>query len=229
MEYSTAWRCSIPRRPIRTLCGSTLEHEGRRQTDRRAAYAGSRLKLIDASGRSRLIRQPFSRNGENSPSGMLGGIVETSASFEARFAPRSYPTNPVIVLIEVNTCANESSILSPKPDFGFWKVRLIGQGTNSSESATQTKSFPRDTSWCSGILHHDCFCLRTRCAAEACRVLQGQDHPHAQQFRAGCSAGGAGIEGAARTTRPTGVRAETPSSRQNRPALHHRIIIGIAL
>ena len=75
-----------------TLCGSTLKHEGRRQTDRRAAYAGSRLKLIDASGRSRLTRQPFSRNGENSPYGMLGGIVETSASFEARSAPRSYPT-----------------------------------------------------------------------------------------------------------------------------------------
>jgi hypothetical protein len=75
-----------------TLCGSMLKHEGRRQTDRRSADAGSRLKLIDASGRSRLIRQPFSRNGENSPYGMLGGIVETSASFEARSAPRSYPT-----------------------------------------------------------------------------------------------------------------------------------------
>src|ERR1700731_2997006 len=75
-----------------TLSGSTLKHEGRRQTDRRAAYAGSRLKLINASGRSRLIRQPFSRNGENSPYGMLGGIEETAASFEARFAPRSYPT-----------------------------------------------------------------------------------------------------------------------------------------
>src|SRR3974390_323250 len=75
-----------------TLGGSTLKHEGRRQTDRRSADAGSRLKLIDASGRSRLIRQPFSRNGENSPYGMLGGFVETSASFEARSAPRSYPT-----------------------------------------------------------------------------------------------------------------------------------------
>ena len=91
MEYSTAWRCSIASTDP-TLGGSTLKHEGRRQTDRRAAYAGSRLKLIDASGRSRLIRQPFSRNGENSPYGMLGGIVETSASFEARSAPRSYPT-----------------------------------------------------------------------------------------------------------------------------------------
>src|SRR5271169_2494607 len=75
-----------------TLCGSTLKHEGRRQTGRRSAYAGSRLKLIGASGRSRLTSQPFSRNEENSPCGMIGGILETSASFEARSAPRSYPT-----------------------------------------------------------------------------------------------------------------------------------------
>src|SRR5262249_58647392 len=67
-------------------------HEGRRQTDQRSAYAGSRLKLIDPSGRSRLKCQPFSRTGENPQSGMLGGIEETSASFEARSAPRSYPT-----------------------------------------------------------------------------------------------------------------------------------------
>src|ERR1700693_3025472 len=75
-----------------TLCGSPLKHEGRRQTDRRAGYAGSRLKLIDVSGRSRLKSQPCSRTGENPQSGMLGGIEETAASFEARFAPRSYPT-----------------------------------------------------------------------------------------------------------------------------------------
>ena len=30
--------------------------------------------------------------GENPPYGMIGGIEETSASFEARSAPRSYPT-----------------------------------------------------------------------------------------------------------------------------------------
>src|ERR1700687_2092936 len=79
-----------------TLCGSPLKHEGRRQTDRRAAYAGSRLKLIAASGRSRLKSQPCSRTGENPQSGMIGGIVETSASFEARSAPRSYPTGSSI-------------------------------------------------------------------------------------------------------------------------------------
>ena len=47
---------------------------------------------MDVPGRSRLIRQPSSRTGENPPYGMIGGIEETSASFEARSAPRSHPT-----------------------------------------------------------------------------------------------------------------------------------------
>ena len=55
------------------------------------AYAGSRLKLDAVLGRPRLKGQPSSRTGENSPYGMIGGIEETSASFEARSAPRSYP------------------------------------------------------------------------------------------------------------------------------------------
>ena len=44
------------------------------------------------SGRRRLTSQPSSRTGENPPYGMIGGIEETSASFEVRSAPRSYPT-----------------------------------------------------------------------------------------------------------------------------------------
>src|ERR1700737_2526124 len=67
-------------------------HEGRRQTVRRSAHAGSRLNLIDAPGRSRLKCQPSSRTGENSPYGMIGGIEETSASFEPD--PRLDPTRP---------------------------------------------------------------------------------------------------------------------------------------
>src|SRR5215467_10074292 len=43
-------------------------------------------------GRSHLRRTPSSRTGENPPYGMIEGIVETSASFEARSAPRSYST-----------------------------------------------------------------------------------------------------------------------------------------
>ena len=48
----------------------------------------------DVSGRPRLKGQPSSRTGENPPYGMIEGIEETSASFEARSAPRSYPTEP---------------------------------------------------------------------------------------------------------------------------------------
>ena len=68
-------------------------HEGRKQTNTWSAYAGSRLELSDALGRRRPKRHPSSRTGENPPYGMIGGIEETSASFEARSAPRSYPTN----------------------------------------------------------------------------------------------------------------------------------------
>src|SRR3974390_1204288 len=63
------------------------------------ANAGSRLKLDVALGRPRLKGQPSSRTGENSPYGMIGGIEETSASFEARPAPRSYPAKNVLHLL----------------------------------------------------------------------------------------------------------------------------------
>jgi len=43
-------------------------------------------------GRPRPIRRPWSRTGENPPYGILGRTMETSASFEARSAPSSYPT-----------------------------------------------------------------------------------------------------------------------------------------
>jgi hypothetical protein len=59
---------------------------------RPAANAGSRLKRWWALGRPCLTCQPSSRTGENPPYGMIGGTVETSASFEARYAPLSYPT-----------------------------------------------------------------------------------------------------------------------------------------
>ncbi len=43
-------------------------------------------------GRPRPLSRPWSRTGENPPYGILGGTMETSASFEARSAPSSYPT-----------------------------------------------------------------------------------------------------------------------------------------
>src|ERR1700687_5555970 len=54
------------------------------------------VKPADHPGRHRLDSQPSSRTGENSPYGMIGGIEETSASFEARSAPRSYPTKCMV-------------------------------------------------------------------------------------------------------------------------------------
>jgi len=45
------------------------------------------------AGRPRLTSQPWSRTGENPPYAILGGMEETSASFEARSAPPSHPTN----------------------------------------------------------------------------------------------------------------------------------------
>ena len=48
----------------------------------------ARLELSDALGRRHPKRHPSSRTGEHPPYGMIGGIEETSASFEARSAPR---------------------------------------------------------------------------------------------------------------------------------------------
>src|SRR5215831_18682767 len=47
---------------------------------------------MDAMGRPCLKCQPSSRTGENPPYGMIGGTMETSASFEARSAPSPHPT-----------------------------------------------------------------------------------------------------------------------------------------
>src|SRR6266700_171224 len=61
----------------------------------RCTKGGSRLKRAWKSGRRHLKSLPSSRTGENPPYGMIGGIEETSASCEARYAPRSYPTRAI--------------------------------------------------------------------------------------------------------------------------------------
>src|ERR1700738_4833249 len=62
------------------------------QTGRRPGHGGRKAKPPADPGGHGLKSQPSSRTGENPPYGMIGGIEETSASFEARSAPRSYPT-----------------------------------------------------------------------------------------------------------------------------------------
>src|ERR1700730_8089512 len=70
-------------------------HEGRRQT--------ARCENLAVNGKARLIYRPSSRTGENPLSGMIGGTMETAASFEARFAPWSYPASGT-----ANSCASSS-------------------------------------------------------------------------------------------------------------------------
>src|SRR4029077_20492409 len=59
-----------------------------------ASWPTPRRTDADRKGRPRLIGRPWSRTGENPPYGILGGTMETSASFEARSAPSSYPIQP---------------------------------------------------------------------------------------------------------------------------------------
>jgi len=82
------------------------------QTSPRPVYAGSSLELSHRLGRRRLTRQPSSRTGENPPYGMIGGSEETSASFKARSAPRSYPTGS---LGEQSPGATRPGLLPPLP------------------------------------------------------------------------------------------------------------------
>src|ERR1700730_15206368 len=107
-------------------------HEGRRQTSRQAAHAGSRLKLNDELGRSRLTGQPSSRTGENPPYGMIGGIEETSGSFEARSAPRSHPT-----------LASSPTRLSPHLSAWSRKVNSWSRASVASQSESLASSTAR--------------------------------------------------------------------------------------
>jgi hypothetical protein len=78
-----------------TLCGITVAitkcMKGGCKPDVGRRMPGAGLSC-QSSGKAPLESQPSSRTGENPPYGMIGGIEETSASFEARSAPRSYPT-----------------------------------------------------------------------------------------------------------------------------------------
>jgi hypothetical protein len=49
------------------------------------------VKLFCRQGRPRLTYRPLSLTGENPPYGILGEVVETSASFEARFRATTLP------------------------------------------------------------------------------------------------------------------------------------------
>jgi hypothetical protein len=83
-----------------TLCGITVAitkcTKGGCKPDVGRRMPGAGLNC-QSFGKAPPESQPSSRTGENPPYGMRGGIVETSASFEARSAPRSYPTGTSIL------------------------------------------------------------------------------------------------------------------------------------
>ena len=84
-----------------------------------------------SSGKAPLESQPSSRTGENPPYGMIGGIVETSASFEARSAPRSYPTSPLGCRPTRTATNSGSSTAMPSAGSGsswLWPVARCGFG-----------------------------------------------------------------------------------------------------
>jgi hypothetical protein len=64
----------------------------------------------ESRGRPRLIFRPLSRTGENPPYGILGETMETSASFEGRSAPSSYPTVEALVRIRAGGDQRWSSL-----------------------------------------------------------------------------------------------------------------------
>src|SRR5271169_1850759 len=80
----------------RTTVATTRCTKGGCKLGWRTANAGSRLKPpITQEGTVWKASLPAVLR-ENPPYGMIGGIEETSASFEARFAPRSYPTGAAL-------------------------------------------------------------------------------------------------------------------------------------
>src|SRR3974390_3384185 len=81
--------------PLPTQCGITAvaltcaKDRHKPNIGRRMPGAGLKRRGV---GRCFPISRPPSRIGENPPYGMIGRVEETSASFEARSAPRLYPT-----------------------------------------------------------------------------------------------------------------------------------------
>src|SRR5262244_1971224 len=71
----------------------TRYRRGQRGARRAEANRTTRAEFA-VDGKARLKYRPSSRTGENPLSGMIGGTMETAASFEARFAPSSYLTTP---------------------------------------------------------------------------------------------------------------------------------------
>src|ERR1700740_3651597 len=119
VAQATSWRCMIgPAAPARTGDPALAAECTKDGCKPGLATWLSGADLSDATfGKAPSDSQPYSRIGENPPSGMRGGIEETSASFEARSAPRSYPT----------TCLLEGDHVGAAQRWGVWLQRHVRQ------------------------------------------------------------------------------------------------------
>src|SRR6202011_5642323 len=83
-ERSSRHSAGLPRSPRSARKADTNHHQ--------PVYAGSRLKPADVREGAALHASLPAVSGKTRPYGMIGRVEETSASFEARSAPRLYPT-----------------------------------------------------------------------------------------------------------------------------------------
>ena len=94
-DYPTSMAAHV-RAPLPTQRGIIIEVASTCAKDRHKPHISRCMPGAGLSrpsvGRCCPTCQPSSRIGENPPYGMIGRVEETSASFEARSAPRLYPT-----------------------------------------------------------------------------------------------------------------------------------------
>src|SRR6266498_4127932 len=91
---SSPWPDTVRDNPVTTRCT-----KGGCKPAVTTRMSGADLSFV-TTGKAPLESQPSSRTGENPPYGMIGGIEETSASCEARSAPRSYPTVKLLLQLD---------------------------------------------------------------------------------------------------------------------------------
>src|SRR6516165_13168 len=97
--------------------------------------------------------QPSSRIGENPPCGMIGRVEETSASFEARSAPRLYPTERLGVQFpgptrptrrrDVRDHGEYWRVSGPSSDVGSQETPILHR-TEEGEVLMLRRAFARD-------------------------------------------------------------------------------------
>src|SRR6516162_2092275 len=128
-----------------TQCGITevasMCARGRHKPNISRCMPGAGLSR-SCAGRCCPTCRPSSRIGENPPYGMIGRVEETSASFEARSAPRLYPTERLGVQFPGPT---RPTRLCPdvRDDGEYWRVSGPLVSVEALREVSQTARFKR--------------------------------------------------------------------------------------